>query len=765
MKAGFQSWGDCLTPYQAEVVSPDSIDLGTNPWITGVVHTFHLRQGDSNPIENSLGCLLSRFESVSVHRLGSSLAGWLHSLALEFHLFWTPLMAKNDCLLLDGIIDDRIAIRLPSEKRDEAFEYFAFEQLLKEFDLSSEELLYGSIDGRQDGGIDGFYILVNGHLLQDPESFVWPRTNSELRLVLVTCKHHDTFKQATLDALIATLTELLDFSLGDSELTGAYSEQLLRMRTNLKFSYRKLSPRLTSFSVDIFYASRGDISDLGGEVVARGNQVEAIVKSNFGSCKAAFSFVGATELVELHRKIQNFTLELPFVEALSKGERYVVLVRLSDYFNFVSADGKLRRYLFDSNVRDFMGLNRVNEDIKTTLDNPQSPDFWWLNNGVTILATSAAITGKSIQANDIQIVNGLQTTESIFRHFSRSPATQLDDRCVLVKVIVTKDEAIRDAIIRATNNQTDVELSSLHATDKIQRDIEDVLLRHGLYYERRKNFYANQGRTPAELVSPLYAAAGYVALVLKTPHSAATLKSKFMRSTTSYELVFDGTAPLEVWPNVVHILKCVDVHLEALRPQAKITDKFLKSWRYITAFILISKHFGRFTYTAQELAKFDVSLVRADEVERVWQELSQQSTSGSRMGGWVSRQNVIVACEEAARKHGIVGIQSLVRQRFMPTTSAKSTPSEIVLTDEFIAQVKALLPPQPWKPGIHRRISEQLNCSTSAYFAAVERMIEEGLFLHQRDGVLYDIDGNIVSFDPERVDPQSLELRHVKPNP
>jgi hypothetical protein len=484
-------------------------------------------------------------------------------------------MAKNDRLLLDGIIDDRVASKLPSEKRDEAFEYLAIEQILKEFDLSTDEILYGSIDGRRDGGIDGFFILVNGHLLQDVESFVWPRSNSELKLVLISCKHHDTFKQATLDSLIATLSELLDFSIDDTGLKGAYSENLLRMRGNLKFAYRKLSPRLASFSVNVYYASRGDTAEIGSEVAARAKQIALLVEESFGSCTSDFTFVGATELVELHRKIANYTLELPFVEALSKGERYVVLARLSDYYKFIADGGKLRRYLFESNVRDFMGLNRVNEDIKATLDDKNSPDFWWLNNGVTILATSAAITGKSIQASDIQIVNGLQTTESIFRHFEQVPGT-IDDRCVLVKVIVTKDEAIRDVIIRATNNQTDVELASLHATDKIQRDIEDVLLRHGLFYERRKNFYANQGHSPAELVTPLYAAAGYVALVLKKPHTAASLRSKFMRSTDSYEAVFDGSAPLDVWPKIVQVLKKVDVELESLRPRAKATDRFLK---------------------------------------------------------------------------------------------------------------------------------------------------------------------------------------------
>lgn len=342
-------------------------------------------------------------------------------------------MAKNDKLLLDGIVDDRVAARLPSDRRDEAFEYLVFEQIMKDYDLSSEEVLAGAVDGRGDGGIDGFFILINGHLLQDPEAFVWPRTNSELKLQIVTTKHHDTFRQATLDALLATLSELLDFAVDDKDLKGSYSEILLRMRSNLKFAYRKLSPRLSIFSVGIFYASRGDASNVGEEVGSRGSQITALVEDYFASCKAEFTFLGATELVELHRRTPNYTLELPFVEALSKGERYVLLARLSDYFQFISDEGRLRRYLFESNVRDFMGLNRVNEDIKGTLDNATSPDFWWLNNGVTILATSAAITGKSIQVSDIQIVNGLQTTESIYRHFKQTGVAG-DDRCVLVKV-------------------------------------------------------------------------------------------------------------------------------------------------------------------------------------------------------------------------------------------------------------------------------------------------------------------------------------------
>jgi len=365
--------------------------------------------------------------------------------------------------------------------------------------LLSKYILYGSIDGKNDGGIDGFFILVNGHLLMDPESFSWPKSGAQLEVWVITCKHGETFKQAPLDNIAASISELFDLSLAPDSFQGDYSEALIKCRENLKYAYRKVSPRLSSFKIHYSYASRGDSKTVGESISARAEQIVSITKDSFGSCEASFIFHGATELVEMHRKVPNFCLELPFSEVLSSGERYVLLANLVDYYGFITEEGNLRRYLFDSNVRDFMGLNRVNEDIRATLENGESPDFWWLNNGVTILATSASLVGDSIQLEDIQIVNGLQTTESIFRYFE-SGGSDPKSRSVLIKIIVSQDDDVRDTIIRATNNQTDVEIASLHATDKIQRDIEEILERSDYYYERRKNFHTNLGNPSSRIV-------------------------------------------------------------------------------------------------------------------------------------------------------------------------------------------------------------------------------------------------------------------------
>jgi hypothetical protein len=376
---------------------------------------------------------------------------------------------------------------------------------------------------------------------------------------LITSKHHATFLQATLDAILATIQELFDLSRASSELRGSYSEDLLEFRSFLEFTLRRLSIGRPTVNFNIIYASRGDSNDVGVSVAARARQIEAEVTKLFSSCSARFRFVGACEIIESYRKSKTFLLELPFLEHLATGKNsYVLLAKLEDYWKFVSDEnGNLRRYLFDSNVRDYLGASGVNEDIALSLADEAAPDFWWLNNGVTILATNATVPGKTIQLQDIQIVNGLQTTETIFRHF-QSGATASRDRALLVKIIVSSDAQSRDQIIRATNNQSPVEISALHATDKMQRDIEEILERHNWYYERRRNYYRNIGKPQNRFVTPIYLASAVVSLIFKNASQATKLKSKFMRTQEGYDSVFSAKFPIEVWPVLVNVFKSVE---------------------------------------------------------------------------------------------------------------------------------------------------------------------------------------------------------------
>ena len=84
-------------------------------------------------------------------------------------------MANNEVVLVDGIIDERLLTKNLQDNatnRGSEFESFAFSEILKPFDLTEKELQNGIVDGSDDGGIDGFYIFVNGVPIIDSSNWV-----------------------------------------------------------------------------------------------------------------------------------------------------------------------------------------------------------------------------------------------------------------------------------------------------------------------------------------------------------------------------------------------------------------------------------------------------------------------------------------------------------------------------------------------------------------------------------------------------------------
>jgi hypothetical protein len=80
----------------------------------------------------------------------------------------------------------------------------------------------------------------------------------------------------------------------------------------------------------------------------------------------------------------------------------------------------------------------------------------------------------------------------------------------------------------------------------------------------------------------------------------------------------------------------------------------------------------------------------------------------------------------------------------LPELMATAPPSEAIqhIESELLAQVKGLLPPQPWPDGIHRQIAEKLEISKNAVSKCIDELITRGDFQDQVDGsVLPNEDG------------------------
>jgi hypothetical protein len=479
---------------------------------------------------------------------------------------------NNDVVLLDSLVADaRRGDRFGRHRQeDEVFELFCFDSILRKYDVTYEDIQDGWVDGANDSGVDGMFVLLDGVPVKTSSVAQYAGANPELDLIIITVKRHEGFKETPVSLLAATLPRLLDLRTPVSQFRDTCNELLRSRRELFREVFAALASKHVHLRIRVLYACRGDTRSISANTSGRAEQLRETLKSQFGrKDEISVELLGAAELLELARATRTYSHELAFVEnhIARSSEDYLLLTTLMDFYAFITEDNKdLRRHLFDGNLRDFLGDVQVNNDIMASLAGGRKTkpvDFWWLNNGITILASSARTVGKKIVLENAQIVNGLQTAECIYKHFRRVGA-QSDTRALLVKVLVTDDPEVRDRVAKATNYQNAVERASLRARDKIQRDIEQYLESFGWYYDRRRNHHKNLGKPADRILSMSYLGAAITALALRDPAGAANQKTKFMQQDVAYRRVFNPKWELSVFRGCVEIQKAVDIALRRI---------------------------------------------------------------------------------------------------------------------------------------------------------------------------------------------------------
>jgi AIPR protein len=239
----------------------------------------------------------------------------------------------------------------------------------------------------------------------------------------------------------------------------------------------------------------------------------------------------------------------------------------------VDENDRLRRHLFEWNVRDYQGNVEVNKDIRKSLTSTDSPEFWWLNNGVTILCSEATSAGKAYSLSNIQIVNGLQTSHEVYEALKNERTSETENKMLLIKIIVTADPATRDQVIRATNRQTAVTDASLRATDEVQRQIENYFLSKGWYYDRRKNFYKNDGKEVSKIIGIPFLGAAVTAMGLARPDKSRGKPSSLLKNNDDYKQVFSPSIPLEIYLWAARLQRTVDTFIVSEAADATVDQK------------------------------------------------------------------------------------------------------------------------------------------------------------------------------------------------
>lgn len=529
-------------------------------------------------------------------------------------------MGENDRIILQSLFDDYKREGQENFSDDQHFELFAFDQILKNYELSYEEIIEGDINGGNDGGIDGFFTFLNGDLFDEGTDFEKVKKNPVVDFYLIQVKNNDSFSETAMDRLIVTSSDVFDLSKDEAYIRGVYNPALSGKIMEFKKFYLNIGKRHPLLKVHFVYATRGLTKNIHANVKVKADRLIQTVSQHFGGAEASVEFLGARELLDACRRQKSYTLELTLAEnVLSRaGANYVGLSSLEDYFKFITdKEGNLLRYIFESDVRDFQGSNvQVNKDILKTLSSDNAFDFWWFNNGITILVSKATISGKVMTLDNVQIVNGLQTSFCIYDYFKNKNIIEGRDkeRTILLRVIVMEDSATQDKIIKATNSQTAIPPSSLRATDKIQRDIEDFFMHHDWYYDRRKNYYKNIGKQQKRIVSIPYLAQAVMAILSREPNSARARPASLVKNDTDYDRVFNESLDFGVYLFCAKLLKRLDAYIWGEFDKHTITER--TNLKFHVAMVVVIKLMGSTKYSPKDLLTKNVEDITDDLLDQ-----------------------------------------------------------------------------------------------------------------------------------------------------
>lgn len=358
------------------------------------------------------------------------------------------------------------------------------------------------------------------------------------------------------------------------------------------------------------------VDALNAKVAIKANHLEQQFCDVMTGATAKVEFLGAAELWKRANAVPSYTSELSYQENATSGTGHVALVKLRDYMAFLTDEnGRLRRHIFDLNVRDYQGDVEVNREMRDSLGDAVGPEFWWLNNGVTIICSKASSVSKTYILDDVQIVNGLQTSHTVHRVLRDAPdGHPAFERSVLVRILVTGDDPVtRDRVIRATNRQTSVPAASLRATDDIQRNIESYFSARGWFYDRRKNFYRNNGKSPERIVSIPLLAQAVMAMGLSRPDNSRARPSTLLKRDEDYDKIFSASVALPIYLWLAMSQKGVDAFL--LSEDAGATTQERTNLRFHLAMVAAAKLLGARVHAPVQLGQLattDSSITEAD---------------------------------------------------------------------------------------------------------------------------------------------------------
>ncbi len=438
---------------------------------------------------------------------------------------------------------------------------------LRDYGFPSELVARAHVDGFGDLGLDGVGIAIDDTPILESadvaEALAVPAASRVLRIFMLQAKRKDIIMEA--DAILFGSAAQKFLTLGHDDIKRLKPNPDALAQWECYDAVRKADPALAAQAhVTLLFAYRGDWRDFNTVNTAR-TQSETNIRNALPQVRVEFVVWGDEAIIAAGRRVgPEFKKRLSGVKLLplppGAAEGYLGYVTGQGLVDLVSrkAGGKLQAqdFFFFDNVRAFIGTNNDRNNpgafaLDKTIAGGKAARVLLCHNGVVIVASGGQLTasGDAIELSSPQIVNGCQSTNVLVNN-----AAKLGDCHVPIKIVITEDEDLKDAIVLASNTQAAVDDYDMLARNQGLRDLQTVFdrgeaqLHERIWLQRRRDEPIDwpehwTNRDWARVMRPRHLLDAYAAAIRAMPHTAHDKPGKILELAQSGEAFGDEHEP------------------------------------------------------------------------------------------------------------------------------------------------------------------------------------------------------------------------------
>lgn len=353
-----------------------------------------------------------------------------------------------------------------------AFVYLCVKTVL---DLSDEEAFDCLTEGSGDFGVDAVHCSEE----IDGEFTV---TLFQAKYKMIDLEGQSNFPEGGLDDLIKAIGYIFDPSIKLERVNDRLQAKMEEIRSFIRDGF---IPQVRAIA-----CNNGLIWNTAGQ--------DTIERAGFGS-QVAWEHVNHDRLVMILQapKSVSDTLQLTGKAIVEDFNFVRVLVARISVMEIASLFDRHGERLLERNIRRYLGMsaNRVNEAISATLQTEERSNFYFYNNGITMICDKFSYNALQsgdfkVKVDNLQIINGGQTCMTIYKTLNLPALFPVEEEAyVLVRLyqLPSDNHDLVQQITFATNSQNPVDMRDLRANDDKQQRLQIDIEQLGYSYHRKRS--------------------------------------------------------------------------------------------------------------------------------------------------------------------------------------------------------------------------------------------------------------------------------------